>query len=86
MPLELYKEVASEIPSEIGCIAFSTSDKQDVLRKRKDAIWKEIDKDLYSSLLLTALNKYRKDWSHTTYEQRAKNDAYYNIIGIGRWR
>ena len=40
----------------------------------------EIDKDLYSSLLLTALNKYRKDWSHTTYEQRAKNDAYYNII------
>ena len=80
MPLELYKEVADEIPSEIGCIAFSASDKQDVLRKRKDAIWREIDKDLYSSLLLTALNKYRKDWSHTTYEQRAKNDAYYSII------
>ena len=80
MPLDLYKEVSSEIPPEIGCIVFSASDKQDTLRKRKDAVWQDTEPNLYSSMLLTCMNKYRKRWSQDLYKIRQQNSNYYDDI------
>jgi hypothetical protein len=82
MPLDLYKEVQNEIPEEIGCIIFSSTDKSDTLRKKKAAIWRNIDKDIYTSMLLTCMNKYRKDWTNRLFEQRLKADKYREIIYV----
>lgn len=80
MPIDLYKEIADQIPPKIGCIVFSDKGKQEILRKKKDAIWQNIDESTYSELLLTAINKYRKKWSKQLSDYRLKESAHLNII------
>lgn len=80
MPINLYKEVQDEIPPEIGCIVLLNSDKQNMLRKRKDAVWRETEPNLYQSMLLTCMNKYRKRWSQDLSKLRQQNSSYYDDI------
>lgn len=73
MPYELYKELKNEIPENIGCITYHSKDINEIgkLRHQKASIYnKDIDNNLYTSVLHTILNKKDKQLEKLGYECR----------------
>lgn len=80
MPYELYKTVKDEIPEDIGCITYhyKTEDEVGRLKHQKASKYtQELNHPLYSSLLLTFMNKRSKrDYKMLCESTRKSNDLY----------
>ncbi len=73
MPYGLYTAVKDDIPEDIGCITYHYKDDAEIgkLRHTKSSKYvKEVDKDLYNSLMHTVLNRKDKEIYKTKRDAR----------------
>ena len=84
MPYELYKEVRSEVPDDIGCITYHSKDINEIgkLRHQEPSRYVNLfDNNLYVSVLHTVLNKKDKQLEKVRYKCRSLLDKQQSISG-----